>query len=187
MLNCDDCYICYRWWLKQNDMRPNVKVKVAQPNLEHRRQPLQCNAHYNLSLISFILVWPLWVRIPESLPTKVVNCVVLCIVCVDCVVLCIVCVQMCTVLLPPSVNPIAVIKYIISYIKAPGRITKSSEGSEQIKIINSLNPELNPICYLLVLLGAHHFLHVSRIRVKLLTFRLLMSYIYIWSTHSWCF
>ena len=32
--------------------------------------------------------------------------------------------------------------------------------------------------YLLALLGAHHFLHVSRIRVKLLTFRLLMSYIY---------
>ena len=42
---------------------------------------------------------------------------------------------------------------------------------------NPLNPELNPI-YLLALLGAHHFLHVSRIRVKLLTFRLLMSYIY---------
>ena len=49
---------------------------------------------------------------------------------------------------------------------------------------NTLNAELNPICYLLALLGAHHFLHVSRIRVKLLTFRLLMSYIYIWSTHS---
>ena len=44
--------------------------------------------------------------------------------------------------------------------------------------INPLNPELNPICYLLALLGAHHFLHVSRIRVKLLTFRLVMSYIY---------
>jgi len=42
---------------------------------------------------------------------------------------------------------------------------------------NPLSPELNPICYLLVLLGAHHFLHVSRIRVRLLTFRLLMSYI----------
>ena len=44
--------------------------------------------------------------------------------------------------------------------------------------INPLKPELNPICYLLALLGAHHFLHVSRIRVKLLTLRLLMSYIY---------
>jgi len=43
------------------------------------------------------------------------------------------------------------------------------------KVLNPLKPELNPICYLLALLGAHHFLHVSRIRVKLLTFRLLMS------------
>ena len=45
--------------------------------------------------------------------------------------------------------------------------------------LNPLNPELNPICYLLVLL-AHHFLHVSRIRGKSLTLRLLMSYIYIY-------
>jgi len=44
--------------------------------------------------------------------------------------------------------------------------------------INPLSPELNPICYLLALLGAHHFLHVSRIRVKSLTLRRLMSYIY---------
>ena len=42
---------------------------------------------------------------------------------------------------------------------------------------NPLNAKLNPICYLLALL-AHHFLHVSRIRVKSLTLRLLMSYIY---------
>jgi len=45
-------------------------------------------------------------------------------------------------------------------------------------LVNPLKPELNPICYLLALLGAHHFLHVIRIRVKLLTFRRLMSYIY---------
>jgi len=45
-------------------------------------------------------------------------------------------------------------------------------------VVNPLNPELNPICYLLALLGAHHFLHISRIRVKSLTLRLLMSYIY---------
>jgi len=37
--------------------------------------------------------------------------------------------------------------------------------------INPLKPELNPICYLLALLGAHHFLHFSRIRVKLLTLK----------------
>ena len=53
-----------------------------------------------------------------------------------------------------------------------------------LRLFNPLNPELNPICYLLALLEAHHFLHVSRVRVKLLTLRLLMSYIYIWSTHS---
>ena len=45
---------------------------------------------------------------------------------------------------------------------------------------NPLNAELNPICFLLALLGAHHILHVSRIRVKSLTLRLLMSYIYIY-------
>ena len=50
-------------------------------------------------------------------------------------------------------------------------------------VINPLNAELNPSCHLLALLGLH-FLHVSRIRVKSLTLRLLMSYIYIWSTHS---
>jgi hypothetical protein len=32
--------------------------------------------------------------------------------------------------------------------------------------INPLNAELNPICHLLALLGAHHILHISRIRVK---------------------
>jgi len=36
-----------------------------------------------------------------------------------------------------------------------------------IPCFNPLNPELNSICYLLALLGDHHFLHVSRIRVKL--------------------
>ena len=47
-----------------------------------------------------------------------------------------------------------------------------------ISVFNPLNTELNLICHLLALLGAHHFLHVSRIRVKSLTLRLLMSYIY---------
>ena len=31
---------------------------------------------------------------------------------------------------------------------------------------NSLNAELNPICHMLALLGSHHILHVSRIRVN---------------------
>jgi len=39
--------------------------------------------------------------------------------------------------------------------------------------INPLNAELNPICHLLVLLGAHHILHVSRIRVNISFIRIL--------------
>ena len=59
-------------------------------------------------------------------------------------------------------------------------VKKNMGGIQRYRstLFNPLNPELNPICYLLTLLGAHHFLHVSRIRVKLLKFRLLMSYIY---------
>jgi hypothetical protein len=34
------------------------------------------------------------------------------------------------------------------------------------KSFNSLNAELNPICRLLTLLGAHPILHVSGIKVK---------------------
>ena len=36
----------------------------------------------------------------------------------------------------------------------------------QCLFFNSLNAELNPICHLLALLGAHRILHVSSIRVK---------------------
>jgi len=32
--------------------------------------------------------------------------------------------------------------------------------------VNPLNAELNPTCHLLALLGAHHILHVSRVRVN---------------------
>ena len=47
----------------------------------------------------------------------------------------------------------------------------AQEGVETLcnllnKKINTLNTELNPICHLLALLGAHYILHVSRIRVK---------------------
>ena len=34
------------------------------------------------------------------------------------------------------------------------------------KTINPLNAELNPICNLLALLGAHHIFHVSGLRVN---------------------
>jgi hypothetical protein len=32
--------------------------------------------------------------------------------------------------------------------------------------VNPLNSQFDPICHLLALLGAHHILHVSRIRIK---------------------
>ena len=32
--------------------------------------------------------------------------------------------------------------------------------------VNPLNAELNPICHLLALLGAHHILHISGVKVK---------------------
>ena len=64
-----------------------------------------------------------------------------------------------------------------------GDIWLWNNGGIMVGEINPLSPELNPICYLLALLGAHHFLHVSRIRVKSLTLRLLMSYIYIYIWH----
>ena len=37
---------------------------------------------------------------------------------------------------------------------------------ETSEVLNPLNAELNPICHLLALLGAHHILHVSGIRVN---------------------
>ena len=45
------------------------------------------------------------------------------------------------------------------------------QGRRRRKLLDDLNPlkpELNPIYYLLALLGAHHILHVGRIRVKVI-------------------
>jgi len=66
--------------------------------------------------------------------------------------------------------------YLQTYIKQNVSFRRTTCLFHQQQF-NPLKPELNPICYLLALL-AHHFLHVSRIRVKSLTIRLLMSYIY---------
>ena len=48
-----------------------------------------------------------------------------------------------------------------------------SSSGLHYKPVNPLNAELYPICHLLALLGAHHILHVSGVRVnvrKLRTF-----------------
>ena len=70
---------------------------------------------------------------------------------------------------------VTIIRYIYIYIYI--YIKYSCVLTFKRLLFNPLNPELNPICYLLALLD-HHFFHVSRIRVKSLTLRLLMSYIY---------
>ena len=41
-----------------------------------------------------------------------------------------------------------------------------SRTNRMSKPFNPLNAELNPICHLLALLGAHHIFHVSVLRVK---------------------
>jgi len=35
-----------------------------------------------------------------------------------------------------------------------------------LEMINRFNGDLNPICHLLALLGAHHIFHVSGLKVK---------------------
>jgi hypothetical protein len=55
-------------------------TSVSTPDI-HLLNSNYCNNFYAVSSL-LILVWPPLVRIPESLPAKVVNCVVLCIVCV---------------------------------------------------------------------------------------------------------
>jgi hypothetical protein len=55
-----------------------------------------------------------------------------------------------------------------------GDIRNDADKSQDLKwwktvgdlTFNHLNAELNPLCHLLALLGAHHILHVSRIRAK---------------------
>jgi len=49
-------------------------------------------------------------------------------------------------------------------------VRRSSEHCYQISVVsmcfNTVNAELNPTCHLLALLGAHHILHVSGIKVN---------------------
>jgi hypothetical protein len=60
--------------------RANAMAQLAMKG--HRPHSSQLGDNFYAVSPSLILVWPDWVRIPQSLPTKVVNCVVLCIVCV---------------------------------------------------------------------------------------------------------
>jgi len=56
----------------------------------------------------------------------------------------------------------------LEYLGVYARIILKKKYQEETGwiIFNPLNAKLNPICHLLALLGAHHILHVSRMRVK---------------------
>jgi len=56
----------------------------------------------------------------------------------------------------------------LRYIRGQFTAVRGPLNDGHLVTVNPLNAELNPICHLLALLGSHHILHVSRIRVKLL-------------------
>ena len=53
--------------------------------------------------------------------------------------------------------------------------SKRDERAFSMGVINPLNAELNPIRHLLALVGAHHIVHVSRVRVKHVCMMLLQQ------------
>jgi uncharacterized membrane protein len=55
---------------------------------------------------------------------------------------------------------------VYARIEMPNQKSLFCVGAVLYITINLLNAELNLICHLLALLGAHRILHVSRIRVK---------------------
>ena len=61
-------------------------------------------------------------------------------------------------------------------------LSSSSLLSTNINI-NPLNAELNAICHLLALLGAHHILHVGRIRVKI--HRIIILPVAVYGCKTW--
>jgi len=54
------------------------------------------------------------------------------------------------------------VKLLVNYCK----LVITNTWNKQNKMFNPLNADLNPICHLLVLLGAHPILYISRIRVN---------------------
>jgi hypothetical protein len=46
------------------------------------------------------------------------------------------------------------------------KIRHHIQCGQNVYLFNPLKTKLNPICHLLALLGAHHILHVSKIRVN---------------------
>jgi hypothetical protein len=53
-------------------------------------------------------------------------------------------------------------------------------GSNVETSFNPLNAELNPICHLVALVGAHHILHVSRKRVNVVKISVGKKILFVW-------
>jgi hypothetical protein len=70
---------------------------------------------------------------------------------------------------------------VVAKVRTILAVSKQAAQNLDVEKFNPLNAELNSICYLLALLGAQHFLHVSRIRVKSLILRLLTYLLTPWS------
>ena len=56
---------------------------------------------------------------------------------------------------------------------------RNNSASHIFMKFNPLNAELNPICHFLALLGAHHILHVSRIRINMSIFLTSVKKVYV--------
>jgi hypothetical protein len=56
---------------------------------------------------------------------------------------------------------------VLNWLWWSKNITRNRKKMIYNSMVNALNSELNSICHLLALLRAHHFLHISRIRVKI--------------------
>jgi len=69
-------------------------------------------------------------------------------------------------LLKFNVNPLTLNLLTTTIVAPPSNVNKWQMGFNSA--FKGLKPDLNHICHLLELLGAHHILHVSRIRVKIL-------------------
>ena len=62
------------------------------------------------------------------------------------------------------INPLTLNLLTTTIVAPPSNASKWQMGFNSS--FKGLNAELNPICHLLALLGAHHILHIGRIRVN---------------------
>jgi len=70
-------------------------------------------------------------------------------------------------------------QYIFHSKGFPTKEAQKVHNTTNFHPLNPLNTKLNPICHLLALLGAHHILHVSRIRVNMFLLHYLKQFIHV--------